>query len=113
MECKVKWEGSENEVVVDADTAENAYLKFLEDAHPEDKPVVVSFSSSLGSGNVNKVFTDHLDGATPSFYERKKFESLEVRLERIYDVLNHMRWIGLGIGGMFALTFIVPQCTGG
>jgi hypothetical protein len=35
------------------------------------------------------------------------------KLDKIYDVLNHIRWIGLGIGGMFALTFIVPQCTGG
>ena len=35
------------------------------------------------------------------------------KLDKIYDVLNHIRWIGLGIGGMFALTFIVPQCSGG
>ena len=33
--------------------------------------------------------------------------------EKTYDVLNHIRWIGLSIGGMFALTFIIPQCTGG
>ena len=39
--------------------------------------------------------------------------STDQKLDKIYDVLNHTRWIGLGIGGMFALTFIVPQCTGG
>ena len=40
--------------------------------------------------------------------------STDQKLDKIYDVLNHIRWIGLGIGGMFALTFIVPQmCTGG
>ena len=39
--------------------------------------------------------------------------STDQKLDKIYDVLNHIRWIGLGIGGMFALTFIIPQCTGG
>ena len=46
------------------------------------------------------------DAISSSFTDQK--------LDKIYDVLNHIRWIGLGIGGMFALTFIVPQmCTGG
>jgi hypothetical protein len=39
--------------------------------------------------------------------------SIEHKLDRLYDVMNHIRWIGLSIGCMFALTFIVPQCTGG
>ena len=39
--------------------------------------------------------------------------STDQKLDKIYDVLNHIRWIGLSIGGMFALTFIVPQCSGG
>ena len=38
--------------------------------------------------------------------------SIEHKLDRLYDVMNHIRWIGLSIGCMFALTFIVPQCTG-
>jgi len=39
--------------------------------------------------------------------------SIEHKLDKLYDVMNHIRWIGLSIGCMFALTFIVPQCTGG
>jgi len=39
--------------------------------------------------------------------------SKEDKLDKIYDVLNHIRWIGLSIASMFALTFIIPQCTGG
>jgi hypothetical protein len=39
--------------------------------------------------------------------------SKDDKLDKIYDVLNHIRWIGLSIGGMFAITFILPQCTGG
>lgn len=39
--------------------------------------------------------------------------SIEHKLDRLYDVMNHIRWIGLSIGCMFAITFIVPQCTGG
>jgi len=39
--------------------------------------------------------------------------SIEQKLDKLYDVMNHLRWIGLGIGGMFAMTFIIPQfCTG-
>ena len=38
---------------------------------------------------------------------------IERKLDKLYDVMNHIRWIGLGIGGMFALTFIVPHCAGG
>ena len=45
------------------------------------------------------------DAISSSFTDQK--------LDKIYDVLNHIRWIGLSIGGMFALTFIVPQCSGG
>ena len=37
---------------------------------------------------------------------------VEEKLDKLYDVMNHIRWIGLSIGCMFAITFIVPQCTG-
>jgi hypothetical protein len=33
--------------------------------------------------------------------------------EKKYDVLNHIRWIGMSIAGMFAITFIIPNCSGG
>jgi len=46
-------------------------------------------------------------------FEQKTTESVGEKLDRLYDVMNHIRWIGLSIGCMFALTFIVPQCTGG
>ena len=39
--------------------------------------------------------------------------SIEDKLDKIYDVMNHIRWIGLSIGGMFVITFMLPQCTGG
>ena len=46
-------------------------------------------------------------------FDQKTTESVGEKLDRLYDVMNHIRWIGLSIGCMFALTFIVPQCTGG
>ena len=46
-------------------------------------------------------------------FEQKNTESVGEKLDRLYDVMNHIRWIGLSIGCMFALTFIDPQCTGG
>ena len=39
--------------------------------------------------------------------------SIEHKLDRLYDVMNHIRWIGISIGCMFAITFMIPQCTGG
>ena len=33
--------------------------------------------------------------------------------EKKYDVLNHIRWIVLSIGFMFAITFVIPNCSGG
>ena len=39
-------------------------------------------------------------------------EGIEHKLDKLYDVMNHIRWIGLGIGGMFAITFVIPQCSG-
>ena len=41
------------------------------------------------------------------------FDSVEQKLDKLYDVMNHIRYIGIGIGGMFAITFIIPQCSGG
>ena len=38
--------------------------------------------------------------------------STDDKLEYICNTLNHIRWIGLSIGIMFALTFLLPQCTG-
>ena len=50
--------------------------------------------------------------STNNKLSKEGFSSLERKLDKLYDVLNHIRWIGLGIGGMFAMTFIIPQCIG-
>lgn len=42
---------------------------------------------------------------------KKKSPSKEDKLDKIYDVLNHIRWIGLGLAGLFTVVFIVPHCT--
>ena len=36
-------------------------------------------------------------------------EFSDEKLDKIYDVLNHIRWIGLSIAMMFALTFVIPN----
>ena len=43
----------------------------------------------------------------------KHLNSLNNKLDKIYEVLVLIRWAAIGIGGMFAITFIIPQCTGG
>ena len=49
-----------------------------------------------------------------SIEQKLENESIEQKLDKLYNVMNDLRWIGFGIGGMFAITFIIPQfCTGG
>ena len=43
----------------------------------------------------------------------KQLNSLNNKLDKIYEVLVLIRWAAIGIGAMFAITFIIPQCTGG
>jgi hypothetical protein len=38
--------------------------------------------------------------------------STEDKLNYICQTLDQIRWIGLSIALMFALTFVIPQCTG-
>ena len=97
-----------------------AYKKFLA-SEPKIKARKVRVDCGLFGTNL---FRDHI--REPSAEEKRKAEeeqegtteehkgssSLEQKLDKLYDVLNHIRWIGLSIGGMFALTFIIPQCTG-
>ena len=45
--------------------------------------------------------------------EKSEHGSLEDKQDKLYDVINHIRWILLGIGGLFVIYFIIPQCTGG
>ena len=45
--------------------------------------------------------------------EKSEHGSLEDKQDKLYDVMNHIRWILLGIGGLFVIYFIIPQCTGG
>ena len=63
---------------------------------------VVDDSGKLSSYDfVNKDldFDPHQDEATRD----------SLKLDKIYDVLNHIRWIGLSIAMMFALTFVIPN----
>jgi hypothetical protein len=45
-------------------------------------------------------------------FEQKTTESVGEKLDKLYDVMNHIRWIGLSIGCMLAITFFTPQCSG-
>ena len=38
--------------------------------------------------------------------------STEDKLNYLCKTLDQIRWIGLSIAVMFALTFLIPQCTG-
>jgi hypothetical protein len=111
----VNWdgEGSENASEFECDSAEEAYKKFLKEI-------------GLNGGEVNAIvcvwgkddgdyeeFNAHFKKASkPIAKKPENSSSTNEQLEKIYKVLNHMRWIGLGIGSMLALIFIIPQCTG-
>lgn len=40
-----------------------------------------------------------------------KDDKLNEKLDKTYAVLNHIRWIGLGLAGLFISTFILPHCS--
>lgn len=42
----------------------------------------------------------------------KSVVRLEEKLDKLWRVMDHIRGIGISIAMMFALTFIVPQCSG-
>jgi hypothetical protein len=60
----------------------------------------------------NELIEDKLNDLKGLFKKNENpNERIEDKLDKLYDVMNHIRWIGLGIGGMFAITFIIPQCS--
>tara|TARA_B100001093_G_C26538825_1_gene889245 strand:- start:417 stop:737 length:321 start_codon:yes stop_codon:yes gene_type:complete len=42
----------------------------------------------------------------------KHLDSLGKKLDKLYYVMNSIRWIGWSIGLMFIVTFMLPRCTG-
>ena len=122
---KARYQGSNEEILCEGETPRMSVKTFIKKIGFKPLPVEVwddrwiVFDSHISqyqekekTKNQEKVtesnqqnFNEGSRDAISSFTDQK--------LDKIYDVLNHIRWIGLGIGGMFALTFIVPQCTGG
>lgn len=60
---------------------------------------------TIKKGLTRKLKAGHKSPSNTSF-------KVEEKLDKLYDVMNHIRWIGLSIASMFALTFIIPQCSG-
>ena len=114
----VNWsdKGIDDAKEIEAKTSKDAYLKFIEEDVYRSVAVTVW---SEGEASKTEDFEDHIQEAEDRELndEHKSISHsssfTDQKLDKIYDVLNHIRWIGLGIGGMFALTFIIPQCTGG
>ena len=63
---------------------------------------------NLSDSSVSTAAGSSSTAATKSvaFHEKRLQEA---KLDKIYDVLNHIRWIGLSIAMMFAMTFVIPQ----
>ena len=106
-------------------SAEEAYEAFLEEDEKElDAPIVVwlglekvaTFKRHIGGeDDVEEEIASHGDTNyehQPSRSFEQTNRAIEDKLDKLYDVMNHIRWIGLGIGGMFAITFVIPQCSG-
>ena len=85
------------------DTKENAIAK----KESTESSTIANNSSELESHSER----DNQPQPLKDFERNSK--GIESKLDRLYDVMNHIRWIGLSIAGMFAITFIIPQCTGG
>jgi hypothetical protein len=98
---------------IDAESPESAYQKYLK-LVPEVKSAnVVVYWGLMGC----KTFTPHI----PKEQKQKQMveetnrhhsPSMEKQLNEIWDILNHMRWILLGIGALLIIGLISPQCAG-
>ena len=125
---RVFWKrNKDGEVVereIEAGSPKAAYREFL-GSEPEvlNQPVVVEGRASFAGLPMGYLesehFEEHIDrtkeAAEPENSKREEINgasSVEQKLDKLYDVLDHIRWIGLSIGGMLALTFIIPQCVG-
>ena len=105
---------------IKAENADSAYEKFIYKMRAEHKDIPFRIVYVKGGMlEENRFEPPHYDGhkekpaSTSNESKQQVSGSIENKLDRLYDVMNHIRWIGLGIGGMFAITFILPQCTGG
>ena len=122
---KVRYQGRVEEILCEGETPRMSVKTFIKKIGFKPLPVEVwddrwiVFDSHI-SQYQEKEKTKNQEKVTES--NQQKFSGgsrdaissfTDQKLDKIYDVLNHIRWIGLGIGGMFALTFIIPQCTGG
>ena len=85
--------------------------KGKENASIKKESTESSMTESISSELEDRSGTENQPKPLKDF--KQSSEGIESKLARLYDVMNHIRWIGLSIGGMFALTFILPQCTGG
>tara|TARA_Y100001934_G_scaffold270914_1_gene356586 strand:+ start:615 stop:1043 length:429 start_codon:yes stop_codon:yes gene_type:complete len=117
-------EGEVVEREIEAGSPKAAYREFL-GSEPEilDQPVVVEGRASFAGLPMGYLesehFEEHIDrtkeAAEPENSKQEEINgasSVEQKLDKIYGVLDHIRWIGIGIGCMFAMTFIFPKCSG-
>ena len=113
---KVRWEKAGTADEIKAENEKSAYSAFIEKAEEIRQESVIVNWGYMGEAK----FSDHIEASSTKITsESSKISSststssIEDKLDKLYDVMNHIRWIGLGIGGMFAITFIIPQCSGG
>jgi hypothetical protein len=108
---EVSFKGQPNSTMrVEADNPQQAMDNFLKIAgNPQSSEVTVNEWNENSSHRAHTTSTKEDSSST---LEDSSDTLLSHKLDKLYDVMNHIRWIGLSIGCMFALTFIVPQCTG-
>lgn len=109
----------------ESSSAQEAFEAFIEqDEKKLDAPIVVwvgmekiaTFRRHIGGKDeINELInskknTNHHRPTTKSFQQNN--QAIEDKLDMIYNVMNHIRWIGLSFCCMFAIAFIT-QCTGG
>ena len=119
--CSWKDEGKDEAEPFLSNSHEEAYQSFLSHnssrakivlVWDEDEDDPVEYSEHIKSEKELESIQKNNENKPLKGFEQKTTESVGEKLDKLYDVMNHIRWIGLSIGGMFALTFIVPQCTG-
>ena len=95
---KVRWEKAGTADEIKAENEKSAYSAFIEKAEEIRQESVIVNWGYMGEAK----FSDHIEASSTKITsESSKISSststssIEDKLDKLYDVMNHIRWIGL------------------
>lgn len=86
----VKYWNKDTAKDIEAESFNDAYIKFLEDNELHESPVVVSCENDSGGGFKSKTFNDHMEASLETTNEQ--FSAIEDKLDVLIGLVSHIRF---------------------